>query len=289
MKDCGEYQREISLLIDGALAEPQKTGLLRHIGQCDECRRVYDAFNAISLSLPEEAAPAGFAEDVMSAIKGLNVTPMPVPEKKRPFRWKRAAALAACLAVVVAAAAALPRLAPAGAAPEAAEPAVFGMMGEDARNGDAAGTETEPAGAEPADEPAEAAPEGTLFDAEGGTPSNALPEEEGAAAGAESLATEPPRLRECEVTGAEVYESGELLNTLSGEDAPELAALLKYAGPYGGEAPAGGGYCVSLSMEGAPELTVEVYIVGGGLACLCNGEAYTAEGSAGDFLDAVGG
>ena len=42
-------------------------------------------------------------------------------------------------------------------------------------------------------------------------------------------------------------------------------------------------------MEGAPELTVEVYIVGGGLACLCNGEAYTAEGSAGDFLDAVGG
>ena len=95
MKDCGEYQREISLLIDGELAEPQKTGLLRHIGQCDECRRVYDAFNAISLSLPEEAAPAGFAEDVMSAIKGLNVTPMPVPEKKRPFRWKRAAALAA--------------------------------------------------------------------------------------------------------------------------------------------------------------------------------------------------
>lgn len=91
------------------------------------------------------------------------------------------------------------------------------------------------------------------------------------------------------MTGAEVYESGELLNTLSGEDAPELAALLKYAGPYGGEAPAGGGYCVSLSMEGAPELTVEVYIVGGGLACLCNGEAYTAEGSAGDFLDAVGG
>ena len=97
MKDCGEYQREISLLIDGELAEPQKTGLLRHIGQCGECRRVYDAFNAISLSLPEEAAPAGFAEDVMSAIKGLNVTPMPVPEKKRPFRWKRAAALAACL------------------------------------------------------------------------------------------------------------------------------------------------------------------------------------------------
>ena len=50
VKDCGEYQREISLLIDGELAEPQKTGLLRHIGQCDECRRVYDAFNAISLT-----------------------------------------------------------------------------------------------------------------------------------------------------------------------------------------------------------------------------------------------
>ena len=54
MKDCGEYQREISLLIDGELSEPQKTGLLRHIGQCRECRRVYDAFNAISLSLSAE-------------------------------------------------------------------------------------------------------------------------------------------------------------------------------------------------------------------------------------------
>ena len=58
MKDCGEYQREISLLIDGELSEPQKTGLLRHIGQCRECRRVYDAFNAISLSLSAEEAPA---------------------------------------------------------------------------------------------------------------------------------------------------------------------------------------------------------------------------------------
>ena len=62
MKDCGEYQREISLLIDGELSEPQKTGLLRHLEQCEDCRRVYSAFKAISLSLSqEEEAPASLA------------------------------------------------------------------------------------------------------------------------------------------------------------------------------------------------------------------------------------
>ena len=62
MRECGEYQELISLMLDGELTEPQKTGLLRHLEQCEDCRRVYSAFKAISLSLSqEEEAPASLA------------------------------------------------------------------------------------------------------------------------------------------------------------------------------------------------------------------------------------
>ena len=57
MSDCGEYEKLISLYVDGELPEPEKTGLEAHMAECSRCRRLCDAFRAISLSLGEEAAP----------------------------------------------------------------------------------------------------------------------------------------------------------------------------------------------------------------------------------------
>lgn len=69
MSECDRYLEMISQLVDGELLEPQKTELLAHLNGCANCRRVYDAFNAISLSLGETAAPEGFAEGVMAAVR----------------------------------------------------------------------------------------------------------------------------------------------------------------------------------------------------------------------------
>ena len=69
MSDCGEYEKLISLYMDGELPEPEKTGLEAHMAECSRCRRLCDAFRAISLSLGEEAAPAGFSSGVMAAVK----------------------------------------------------------------------------------------------------------------------------------------------------------------------------------------------------------------------------
>ncbi len=102
MSTCSEYQALISQMLDGELPEPQKTGLLEHIGSCKTCASVYDAFAFISSSLDEGLAdpPADFGADVMQAIqKQDNI--VPISAKKQRHRWTRPASLVACMALIV--------------------------------------------------------------------------------------------------------------------------------------------------------------------------------------------
>ena len=69
MSECDKYQEMISQMLDGELPEPHKTELVKHLGCCPDCRRVYDAFSAISLSLGETAAPEGFAGKKVLAVR----------------------------------------------------------------------------------------------------------------------------------------------------------------------------------------------------------------------------
>ncbi len=146
--------------------------------------------------------------------------------------------------------------------------------------------------AEAAESAGEAAPEEGRVNPAGGpacTDESTLPPENAAAG--ENLAVSPQPSacsRAAEVTSARVYSDGELILSLEEEEAPELASLLEYAGPYGGETPSEGGFAVSL-CAGGQEYELEVYVVGGGLACSCPAGAYTAAGSADDFLETVEG
>ena len=45
MSECDKYQKMISQMLDGELPEPHKTELVKHLGCCPDCRRVYDAFS----------------------------------------------------------------------------------------------------------------------------------------------------------------------------------------------------------------------------------------------------
>lgn len=90
MSECDRYLEMISQLVDGELLEPQKTELLAHLNGCANCRRVYDAFNAISLSLGETAAPEGFAEGVMAAVRtraAMGQGGPRSPERARSATW----------------------------------------------------------------------------------------------------------------------------------------------------------------------------------------------------------
>lgn len=90
MSECDRYLEMISQLVDGELPEPQKTELLAHLDGCANCRRVYDAFSAISLSLGETAAPEGFAEGVMAAVRtqgGHGSRRAKKPERARSATW----------------------------------------------------------------------------------------------------------------------------------------------------------------------------------------------------------
>lgn len=100
MSECDRYLEMISQLVDDELPEPQKTELFKHLDSCANCRRVYDAFNAISLSLGETAAPEDFAEGVMAAVRtqGGHGSSQAKRPGKSPVRYL---ALAACIALAV--------------------------------------------------------------------------------------------------------------------------------------------------------------------------------------------
>lgn len=100
MSDCDRFESLISEYVDGELLEPQKTELENHMRQCAHCRRLCDAFRSISLSLGEEAAPAGFAEDVMAAVRTRGESGA-TRDKKPGKSWPKYLALAACLALAV--------------------------------------------------------------------------------------------------------------------------------------------------------------------------------------------
>ena len=62
------------------------------------CRSLCDAFRAISLSLGEEAAPAGFSSGVMAAVKTQGESG--ASRAKKPGKsWPKYLALAACIAL----------------------------------------------------------------------------------------------------------------------------------------------------------------------------------------------
>ncbi len=100
MSECDRFEMLISEYVDGELQEPEKTELELHLKRCSRCRRLCDAFRAISLSLGEEAAPAGFTAQVMAAVstRGESGATM---AKKPGKSWPKYLALAACLALAV--------------------------------------------------------------------------------------------------------------------------------------------------------------------------------------------
>lgn len=106
MKRCDQYALALSAFVDGELSEEEKTEVLAHAEVCELCReRLAElmAMHAVLGELEEYDAPEGFAEGVMERLH------KEAAAKKRTHggKWM---GLAACAAVVILAAAALPRM-----------------------------------------------------------------------------------------------------------------------------------------------------------------------------------
>lgn len=101
MSDCDKYLDLISAALDGALSPGEARELEDHLSQCPQCRALamdLREIHAALSALPEEQPPAGLTDRIMDALPKDNIVPLPA---KRAFQWKRWAASAAALALVL--------------------------------------------------------------------------------------------------------------------------------------------------------------------------------------------
>lgn len=98
MDNCKDNIEAISQLVDGELGDARASELRAHIAQCETCRRVYDAFSAISDSLGSDLArpPEMLSKGIM-----FKINLMTQRNKSSRFAFGRFTAIAACLAIIL--------------------------------------------------------------------------------------------------------------------------------------------------------------------------------------------
>ena len=149
MKSCQEVQELISCLIDGELDEAQQRDVERHIASCEECRSMAEAFRAVSQTIADdrESPDARLHETIMADVRREALR-----RRQAPKRARSLLALAACAALVILAAANLPRMgkaqapmtAASGAAATAEESVLFDAAPAEAESVEAAEPAAEP-------------------------------------------------------------------------------------------------------------------------------------------------
>ena len=99
MSKCETIRELISAMLDGELSRADAETVGAHIAQCDDCRAMYQAFQALSAGLTaEEPVPEDLHENIMSTIRAADQA---MHRQKKLIRLRSVLALAAGLIVVV--------------------------------------------------------------------------------------------------------------------------------------------------------------------------------------------
>lgn len=98
MSDCEKYIAMISAQADSELSPEEEAELSRHLEECPSCRRVKDAFAAISEALDEELVPA--PETLASAVMDKVNSNKKKTQHTHLHVWSRYVAVAACAALI---------------------------------------------------------------------------------------------------------------------------------------------------------------------------------------------
>lgn len=136
--DCTRYEELISAALDGELSAGERRELDRHLAECPACAALFNELGAQCAALRELDCPFpdGLHDRILENLPGQDAAPAKPPVRKA-FHWRRWAAVAACLVLVMAAAVrALPMLPgrSGGSAPTsvAGEPMADGAVDEGA-------------------------------------------------------------------------------------------------------------------------------------------------------------
>lgn len=284
MTECDNYREMISQMLDGELSEPQKTELMTHLAVCEDCARLYDAFAFVSSSIDEGAEPpASLRANVMNTITAGSA--QPVSARKRRAVFPRLAALAACLAIVVFAAAKTDLLHPIfrAAAPQSLEGtpevSMFGARSPEGETADSTATTQGDTAQE--------------VDGEDANYAAAAPEDE-AAAGNEAAPQLTQGVQAMDVSVIRLF-SGEVaeprrepIMTVTSEEAlAAIMELLEFSGDADPAQVSGDPvFVVSVTPVEGDEYTVSVWITDGKLYCVDNRDemVYVAAGDASDLF-----
>lgn len=100
MLDCEQALDLISAKLDGALTAEESAALEEHLAACPACRALLADFEELHLELPKLAAqpPADLKDNIMAEVRRSKVTPF--QGKKKQWRWRSLASLAAVLVLV---------------------------------------------------------------------------------------------------------------------------------------------------------------------------------------------
>lgn len=101
MLDCEQALELISAKLDGALTAEESAQLEEHLAACPACRALLADFEELHMELPRLAAqpPADLKDNIMAEVRGSKVTPF--QGKKKQWRWRSLASLAAVLVLVL--------------------------------------------------------------------------------------------------------------------------------------------------------------------------------------------
>ncbi len=101
MLSCDQALELISARLDGPLSQQESARLEEHLSACPACRTLAEELDTLHRELPELAAqpPAGLKKGVMDQIHASKLTPF--QSKKRQWRWRSLASLAAVVALVL--------------------------------------------------------------------------------------------------------------------------------------------------------------------------------------------
>ena len=106
MRKCEEFAPLLSAFVDGELTEEERTEVLAHVSECEECGRFLGELTVLHAALgelEEEDVPAGFTEGVMAAVRAEKAAAK--PQAKKRSAWRRWMPMAACAAIIALAAA----------------------------------------------------------------------------------------------------------------------------------------------------------------------------------------
>ena len=100
MLDCDQALELISGKIDGVLTAEESAALEEHLAACPACRALLADLEELHHTLPELAPqpPAELKDNIMAAVRQSKVTPF--QGKKKQWRWRSLASLAAVLVLV---------------------------------------------------------------------------------------------------------------------------------------------------------------------------------------------